>query len=277
MILDCAVYREGTASPPPGDPRPRRRLAAATSPATSCGWSRDPTYEEFGQVPKAFGLHPLAVEDALNAHQRPKLDKYETAVPHPPHALVRRRADAVETGEINIFVGERYVVTVRHGEGSDLHARAHRPGGRRQGARPRAVGGRVRRVRPGRRRLRGRRGVAPGGRRRGGVVGLLPRAHQRLRAHLHPQARGRRDASRGHAAQGADAPARRRRVDGIDPKAAPFFGDVSTTSPGPRRRSTSSTTCSPRRSRATWPGSRSSRTRTCARSPPASRWPPYPP
>ena len=73
---------------------------------------------------KAFGLHPLAVEDALNAHQRPKVDRYDGSL------FITLRTvwyideqDAVETGEINMFVGPDYVVTVRHGEGSELHTR----------------------------------------------------------------------------------------------------------------------------------------------------------
>ena len=82
---------------------------------------------------KAFGLHPLAVEDALNAHQRPKVDRYDGSL------FITLRTvwyvdeqDAVETGEINMFVGPDYVVTVRHGEGSELHTAPRGPRVRRE-------------------------------------------------------------------------------------------------------------------------------------------------
>ena len=71
---------------------------------------------------EVFGLHPLAVEDAVNAHQRPKLERYEDSL-----FLILKTLwyvdedDAVETGEINLFVGADFVVTVRHGTGGDLH------------------------------------------------------------------------------------------------------------------------------------------------------------
>ena len=78
-----------------------------------------PSEIELDEVAEAFRLHPLAVEDALNAHQRPKLDNYDDSL-----FLVLKTLwyvdedDAVETGEINLFVGTDFVVTVRHGRGS---------------------------------------------------------------------------------------------------------------------------------------------------------------
>jgi magnesium transporter len=82
-----------------------------------------PSADELGQVAKVFALHPLAVEDALKAHQRPKLERYDDGL-----FLVLKTLwyvdedDAVETGEINLFVGRNYVVSVRHGEGTELHS-----------------------------------------------------------------------------------------------------------------------------------------------------------
>ncbi|MPZ97034.1 MAG: magnesium/cobalt transporter CorA [Propionibacteriales bacterium] len=81
----------------------------------------DPEEGELATVAETFGLHPLAVEDALHAHQRPKVERYGDGL-----FLVLKtlwyvhETDEVETGEINLFVGERYVVTVRHGSGVDL-------------------------------------------------------------------------------------------------------------------------------------------------------------
>ncbi len=82
-----------------------------------------PSEAELSAVAMAFGLHPLAVEDALKAHQRPKLEIYEDSL-----FLVLKtlwyveEEDAVETGEINLFVGSDFVVSVRHGAGSELHS-----------------------------------------------------------------------------------------------------------------------------------------------------------
>ena len=82
----------------------------------------EPAEDELDDVAKVFGLHPLAVEDALKAHQRPKLERYDDRL-----FLVLKtlwyvdEEDAVETGEINMFVGRDFVVTVRHGEGTELH------------------------------------------------------------------------------------------------------------------------------------------------------------
>ena len=81
----------------------------------------EPTEAELEDVAIAFGLHPLAVEDALNAHQRPKLERYEESL-----FLILKtlwyvdETDQVETGELNIFIGPDFVVTVRHGAGGGL-------------------------------------------------------------------------------------------------------------------------------------------------------------
>ncbi|MBB6625857.1 magnesium/cobalt transporter CorA [Nocardioides sp. KIGAM211] len=83
----------------------------------------EPAEHELEDVAVAFGLHPLAVEDALHAHQRPKLERYDDSL-----FLILKTLwyvdedDAVETGEINMFVGRDFIVTVRHGQGSELHS-----------------------------------------------------------------------------------------------------------------------------------------------------------
>ena len=135
--------------------------------------------------------------------------------------------DAVETGEISLFVGHKFVITVRHGAGGGLNeARqrleaassvlAHGPSAVVYAVCD-AVVDRYEEV----------AGVAPGGRRRGRGVGVLDPAHQRLRPHLHPQARAGRDAPRGDAAAGADEPVHRRvgrTASTATP--APYFRDV---------------------------------------------------
>jgi magnesium transporter len=74
-------------------------------------------------VADVFELHELAVEDAVHAHQRPKLERYDNTlflvlktVKYVEHESVAKARQIVETGEIMIFVGADFVVTVRHGE-----------------------------------------------------------------------------------------------------------------------------------------------------------------
>lgn len=82
-----------------------------------------PGAAELADVAEAFGLHPLAVEDALAAHQRPKMERYDDSLFLVLKTLWYVDADdAVETGEINMFVGTDFVVTVRHGSGAELHS-----------------------------------------------------------------------------------------------------------------------------------------------------------
>ena len=81
----------------------------------------EPTDDEFRQVAEAFVLHPLAVEDAIEAHQRPKLERYADNL-----FIVMKTAryvdgnDLIDIGELMVFVGKQFVVTVRHGDPGPL-------------------------------------------------------------------------------------------------------------------------------------------------------------
>ncbi|WP_329311590.1 magnesium/cobalt transporter CorA [Streptomyces sp. NBC_01262] len=82
----------------------------------------EPTEAEFAGIAELFGLHPLAVEDAVHAHQRPKLDRYDDTlftvlktVRYVEHAELTATSEVVETGEIMVFTGPDFVITVRHG------------------------------------------------------------------------------------------------------------------------------------------------------------------
>ncbi|KQQ22832.1 transporter [Rathayibacter sp. Leaf299] len=80
-----------------------------------------PTREEVEAVAEEFGLHPLAVEDALSGHQRAKLERYDDGL-----FVVLRPAryldadEAVVFGELHVFVGPDFVVTIRHADSPDL-------------------------------------------------------------------------------------------------------------------------------------------------------------
>lgn len=122
VIVDCAVYSEGHRSERPED------LSEALAAARAAGgfvWIglHEPSEKEFDLVSREFALHPLAVEDALKAHQRPKLEVYDDSlflVLKP--VLYEPASDAVSTDEIMVFLGDAFVVTVRHGEGAPLGA-----------------------------------------------------------------------------------------------------------------------------------------------------------
>ncbi|MFG1817933.1 magnesium/cobalt transporter CorA [Kribbella sp. NPDC049174] len=121
MIVDCGVYAEGERQDLPRDPE---TVAQAIDDDGRCfGWVglHEPSDAEMRRVQGLFGLHELAVEDALKAHQRPKVERFGDDI-----VVVLRtlwyvdEGDAVETGQLSVFVGPRYVVTVRHGEGGEL-------------------------------------------------------------------------------------------------------------------------------------------------------------
>lgn len=120
MIVDCAVYTQGRRRP--GDLAVMDALDAAAEP-DSFVWIglHEPSEEEFDAVRDELGLHPLAVEDAVRAHQRPKLDVYDDhvfAVLRP--AIYDDAQERLEVSEIQLFIGTNYVVAVRHGQGHSL-------------------------------------------------------------------------------------------------------------------------------------------------------------
>ncbi|MFL5896628.1 MAG: magnesium/cobalt transporter CorA [Thermoleophilaceae bacterium] len=119
MIVDLALYEDGKRTT---DVPLEHAFEACRKPGTFV-WIglHEPTDEEFDAVRGEFGLHELAVEDALKGHQRPKLEVYDDSL-----FLVLKTAryfepDTLEFGEILIFIGDQFVVTVRHGEATPLH------------------------------------------------------------------------------------------------------------------------------------------------------------
>ena len=120
MIVDRAVYREGERV---GEPATVAELAAASQDGGGIAWIglHEPSQAEVDELARAFDLHPLAVEDTIHRHQRPKLERYGETL-----FLVLRPArylddtETVEFGEIHVFVGARFVITIRHGAASEL-------------------------------------------------------------------------------------------------------------------------------------------------------------
>ncbi|MFH8795154.1 magnesium/cobalt transporter CorA [Streptomyces sp. NPDC017941] len=128
MIVDCASYRHGhRATEGPEDFSDALDAARATGDAFVWVGLHEPTEDEFDLVAKEFSLHPLAVEDALKAHQRPKLEVYDDSVFVVLKPVVYdQENDTVSSGELMIFMGDSFVVTVRHGDGAPLSSVRHR-------------------------------------------------------------------------------------------------------------------------------------------------------
>jgi magnesium transporter len=126
MIVDCAVYEEGRRRD--GALPVHEAMDACRKPGAFT-WIglHEPTEEEFDSIRREFTLHELAVEDAIHAHQRPKLEVYGDMV-----FIVLKTAryidpeEVVRLGEILIFLGHDYIITVRHGEASELRDVRHR-------------------------------------------------------------------------------------------------------------------------------------------------------
>ena len=120
MLVDCAIYTDGKRVV---EPSSLEEFYEASRTRDGVAWLglHEPSEDELARCAREFGLHPLAVEDAIHAHQRPKLERYGDAL-----FLVLRSAryrddtETVEFGEIHVFAGSTFVVTIRHGEASQL-------------------------------------------------------------------------------------------------------------------------------------------------------------
>ncbi len=129
MIVDCAHYQDGVRQHEgPLD------VARASELASKAGenefvWLgiKEPAEGELNDLAKSFGLHELAVEDAHNAHQRPKIEDYDdrTFIVLRTTRYVDEREE-VEFGEIHLFLGPSYVIAVRHGAASELSSARRR-------------------------------------------------------------------------------------------------------------------------------------------------------
>src|SRR4051794_13753887 len=121
MIMDCAIYRKGLRESVDGDLSDALDEARANGDSFMWIGLHEPTREEFDLVAGELKLHPLAIEDAVNAHQRPKLERYGDTLFVVIKTLryIDETSD-IEVGEIMLFVGEDFVITVRHGQGSPL-------------------------------------------------------------------------------------------------------------------------------------------------------------
>jgi magnesium transporter len=115
VIGDCAVY-DRTGRRPGRVPLSAAGAAAATTDGFVWIGLQQPTAQDLAAVAEEFDLPPLAVEDAVKAHQRPKLELYDgTAFVVLKPAVYLEAQERLEVSEIAVFVGRGFVVTVRHG------------------------------------------------------------------------------------------------------------------------------------------------------------------
>lgn len=126
-VVDCAVYVDGKREP--GAWTHDEAIADVRTRGDGFVWLGlyEPSEQQMEAVAETFGLHELAVEDAVHAHQRPKIDRYEDSlfmvlktVRYHTHASPTTANEIVETGELMAFLGTDFIVTVRHGEHSHL-------------------------------------------------------------------------------------------------------------------------------------------------------------
>jgi len=119
-VIDNAVYVDGCRT---ADPKNLEQTYDALRERAGMAWIGlyRPSSPEIRSVAEEFDLHPLAVEDAVAAHQRPKLERYDTTlftVLRPARYL--DDSERVEFGELHVFTGKDFVVAIRHAESPDL-------------------------------------------------------------------------------------------------------------------------------------------------------------
>ncbi|MGA1836015.1 magnesium and cobalt transport protein CorA [Herbiconiux sp. 11R-BC] len=119
-IIDNAIYVDGLRTQSPRSLDETYELLRERDGMAWIGLYR-PSPEELRSVADEFGLHPLAVEDALKGHQRAKLERFgDTLFVVIRPARYLDASETVEFGEVHVFVGPGFVVTVRHAENPDL-------------------------------------------------------------------------------------------------------------------------------------------------------------
>jgi magnesium transporter len=118
MIVDCAFYEEGKRQD--GDLTYEQAAEKTRYPGKdgSFVWLGvvDPAADELKSIAKQYGLHELAIEDAIESHQRPKAELYgDTLLIVVKTATYANAEDLIEVGELLIFVNAKFVITIRHG------------------------------------------------------------------------------------------------------------------------------------------------------------------
>jgi magnesium transporter len=120
MIVDCALYRGGFRQEVDGDVRGALKAAREHNDAFVWIGLHEPEHEEFDTASKDLGLHPLAVADATYGHQRPKLEDYGDTLFVVVKTATYTKPSEITVGEVMVFTGPGFVITVRHGDANPL-------------------------------------------------------------------------------------------------------------------------------------------------------------
>src|SRR5450756_1154396 len=120
MLINCVAYQNGVKLAEPS-------IADISEYLKQPGcfvWValRDATDSELDKMQEEFGLHELAIEDARHGHQRPKVEEYGDTLFAVVHTIELSATDEICTGELDIFVGLNFVLSVRNRSGQNLLA-----------------------------------------------------------------------------------------------------------------------------------------------------------
>lgn len=125
MIVDSALYQNGSRVIGPTDISDLVDIARTSGGFVWLGLAA-PTQSEFEHVVGELNFHPLAVEDAVHAQQRPKIEEYEGLTFFTLKTVFYNETNsAISTGELICFVEKEFIVIVRHGEGTPLATVRH--------------------------------------------------------------------------------------------------------------------------------------------------------
>ncbi|WP_030207743.1 magnesium and cobalt transport protein CorA [Streptomyces sp. NRRL S-87] len=121
-VVNCVVYVKGVRQDGCTDAEQALRWVRRAGDGFVWIGLHEPGQEEFTGLARLFGLHPLAIEDAVHAHQRPKVERYDDTlfavfktVRYVEHAELTATSEVVDTGELMAFIGTDFVITIRHG------------------------------------------------------------------------------------------------------------------------------------------------------------------
>ncbi len=126
-IVDCGLYIDGIRQPGQWDYTDALTEARKRDEAFVWVGLHEPDGDEFADLAQTFDLHELAVEDTIKSYQRPKVERYGEitfaavrTARYVEHAELTETSEVVETGDVMLFIGPHFVITVRHGDACRL-------------------------------------------------------------------------------------------------------------------------------------------------------------
>jgi magnesium transporter len=122
-VVDCAFYVNGERQPETWDYRDAFQSARRTGNGFVWLGLKEPDADELADIADVFELHELPVEDAVKSHQRPKIERYGNmtfmtmrTARYVEHGELTETSEVVESGDVMMFIGEHFIITVRHGD-----------------------------------------------------------------------------------------------------------------------------------------------------------------